>query len=57
MNPEYSNVCGLTINDAISRIPSACGQRFATIFEHGSVVVWVLCDDPENGEAQGENNR
>ena len=43
MNPEKdSKTCALlTVKDSISRLPSAAGQRFATIFERGSLVVEI----------------
>jgi mannose-6-phosphate isomerase-like protein (cupin superfamily) len=43
MNPEkHSKACILlTVKDAIARLPSAGGQRFATIFEHGSLAVEI----------------
>jgi len=37
-----SKACaGLTVANAISRLPTADGKRFATIFEHGTLLVEI----------------
>ena len=37
-----SKACaGLTVADAISRVPTADGKLFATIFEHGTLLVEI----------------
>jgi mannose-6-phosphate isomerase-like protein (cupin superfamily) len=47
----------LEINDELHRLPGPDGERFATIFEHGSLVVEVYAprgSDPQNPHTRDE---
>lgn len=53
-----SKACaGLTVADAISRVPTADGKRFATIFEHGTLLVEIYAPrgvDPQQPHTRDE---
>ncbi len=47
----------LTIRDALERIPTPEGKRFATIFEHGSLLVEIYAprgNDPQQPHTRDE---
>ncbi len=47
----------LTVVDAISNLPDAQGRRFATIFEHGSLLVEIYAPrgiDPQKPHSRDE---
>jgi mannose-6-phosphate isomerase-like protein (cupin superfamily) len=52
------NLCKLlTVKDALARLPTAEGKRFATLFEHGSLVVEIYAprgDDPQTPHTRDE---
>jgi mannose-6-phosphate isomerase-like protein (cupin superfamily) len=46
-----------TVTDALLRLPGPDGQRFATVFEHGSLVVEIYAPrgtDPQNPHTRDE---
>lgn len=53
-----SKACaGLTIADAVSRVPTADGKRFATIFQHGTLLVEIYAPrgiDPQQPHTRDE---
>jgi mannose-6-phosphate isomerase-like protein (cupin superfamily) len=53
-----SKACaGLTVADAISRVPTADGKLFATIFEHGTLLVEIYAPrgvDPQQPHTRDE---
>ena len=53
-----SKTCaGLTVADAISRVPTADGKLFATIFEHGTLLVEIYTPrgvDPQQPHTRDE---
>lgn len=53
-----SKACArLSIADAISRVPTADGKRFATIFEHGTLLVEIYAPrgvDPQQPHTRDE---
>jgi len=53
-----SKACAeLTVADAISRVPTADGKRFATIFEHGTLLVEIYAPrgiDPQQPHTRDE---
>lgn len=52
------NLCKLlTVKDALARVPTAEGKRFATLFEHGSLMVEIYAprgDDPQTPHTRDE---
>jgi mannose-6-phosphate isomerase-like protein (cupin superfamily) len=53
-----SKACAaLTVTDAISRVPTADGKQFATIFEHGTLLVEIYAPrgvDPQQPHTRDE---
>lgn len=47
----------LTVNDAISRVPTADGKRLATIFEHGTLLVEIYVYAPQGNDPQQPHTR
>jgi len=47
----------LTVKDALTRLPTADGKRFATIFEHGTLLVEIYAprgSDPQQPHTRDE---
>ena len=55
---KNSKACaGLTVADAVSRVPTADGKRFATIFQHGTLLVEIYAPrgiDPQQPHTRDE---
>ena len=52
-----SNCRRLTIKDALTKLPTADGKRFATIFQHGSLLVEIYAprgSDPQQPHTRDE---
>ena len=57
MNSSKSSCITATVADALVRLPGPEGQRFATVFEHGSLVVEIYAPrgvDPQTPHTRDE---
>jgi mannose-6-phosphate isomerase-like protein (cupin superfamily) len=53
---EHSR-CGFTVDQALARLPSPEGKRFATVFQHGSLLVEIYAPrgtDPQQPHTRDE---
>ena len=57
-NNSYKSSCALlTVNDALTRVPTPDGKRFATIFKHGTLLVEIYAPrgvDPQQPHTREE---
>jgi mannose-6-phosphate isomerase-like protein (cupin superfamily) len=57
-NDSYKSSCALqTVNGALTRVPTPDGKRFATIFEHGTLLVEIYApraNDPQQPHTRDE---
>jgi mannose-6-phosphate isomerase-like protein (cupin superfamily) len=54
---SFTSCAKLTVTDALARLPDAQAPRFATIFEHGSLLVEIYAPrgvDPQKPHARDE---
>jgi mannose-6-phosphate isomerase-like protein (cupin superfamily) len=49
--------CRVTVEDALARLPGASGERFASVFEHGTLQVEIYApagEDPQQPHTRDE---